>query len=178
MVNKKIINIIIGTIGIVFIALNIIYPKNAGSFYINMFRQTKFETKNFIIDLPKFHWAGQYIDNSSELFFFGLATSTENSKNGIFPTIHLYDFNECLIAEWAKTCDAFFVKTVQRINDDLDVEVYSCKIKTRNNIMYEYIIYKDSVFYTTYYTDDADVFKNFQFQYSKFFFEGVRLKDE
>jgi hypothetical protein len=177
MVNKKIISIIIGIIGIIFIVLNIIYSRNAGSFYINMFRQTRFETKNFIIDLPKFYWAGQYIGNSSELFFFGLSTSSENSRNGVFPTIHLYDFNEYLIAEWAKICDAFFVKTIQRINGNWNVEVYSCKTKAEDNIMYEYITYRDSVFYITYHTDNADVFKDFQVQYSNFFLEGVRLKE-
>jgi hypothetical protein len=174
MVSRRIINWIAGLAGIVFIVLNIVYPYNAGCFYANLFRQTRFETQNFIIYLPKFHWAGQYMDNNSEqLFFFGLATSTENSKKGIFPRMYVFDAdNISMRLESLKiSCDKSLEKSTQKINN-WEADIYICT--TKSDFLDKYIIYKDEVFHY-YYSHDINTFNNFQSQYDKFF-ENVKLK--
>jgi hypothetical protein len=175
MASKKIINTIIGVSGIIFIILNIIYFNNTGMFYVNLFRQTDFETKNFIIDLPKFYWAGNYMEdnNSEQLFFFGVATSAENSKKGIFPRMYLFNSDNVNrhILRLETSCDKSLEKTTKKINN-WEADIYTCIGK--NDSLDTYIIYKDEVFHY-YYSYDKNVFENFQKQYDKFF-EGVRLK--
>ncbi|MDR0407878.1 MAG: hypothetical protein LBH45_03000 [Campylobacteraceae bacterium] len=177
MVSKKTINWIVGITSIIFIVLNIVYSSNAGVFYANLLRQTHFGTKNFIVDLPKFYWVGQYMyDDAGELSFFGLPLSIENSKKGIFPMIYLFtssDINDRLEA-LKISCDKSLEKSTQKINN-WEADVYTC-IKRENDTLDKYIVYKDEVFHFYYYSHNISLFNNFQSQYDKFF-EGVRLKE-
>jgi hypothetical protein len=191
-VNKKTISTIIGIIFLVYIILNIFYSKNIVWFQQNIFQQTKFETKNFIIDVPKFHWIGKYKDNNSsgQLFFIGIPVDL--SKNSLFnssffshffgnkdytvlPIMVLDNFTDDTLEALKIYCDESLEKTTQKINN-WEAEVYSCVTKSRSDLVDKHIVYKGEDFYTFYYSYDVDIFNNFQSQYNKFF-EGVRLKE-
>ncbi|MDR1008615.1 MAG: hypothetical protein LBL65_08705 [Campylobacteraceae bacterium] len=190
--NKKTISTIIGIIFLVYIILNIFYSKNIVWFQQNIFQQTKFETKNFIIDVPKFHWIGKYKDNNSsgQLFFIGIPVDL--SKNSLFnssffshffgnkdytvlPIMVLDNFTDDTLEALKIYCDESLEKTTQKINN-WEAEVYSCVTKSRSDLVDKHIVYKGEDFYTFYYSYDVDIFNNFQSQYNKFF-EGVRLKE-
>jgi hypothetical protein len=179
MASKNIITTIVGIIAVVLIVSGIIYPDHTGYFSINLFRQTHFETKNFIIDVPKFHWVGNDRQDNVSILFVGLPMTIEGLEKKISPMIDLHKLNDVGISIRLESlgmfCDESFEKTMQKIND-WEAEVYICTTKSKADLMIRHIMYKDEAFHMFYYVQDKNVFENFQKQYDKFF-EGVRLKE-
>jgi hypothetical protein len=174
----------------VLIVSGIIYPKHTGYFSNNIFRQSKFETKNFIIDVPKFHWIGQYRDDNL-LFFVGIPVDLSksllfnnsfffhffnNEEYTVLPMIILDNFTDNTLEALKIYCDESLEKATQKINN-WEAEIYSCITKSRNDLVDKHVVYKGEDFYFSYYLDDIDIFNNIQSQYDKFF-EGVRLKEQ
>ncbi|MDR0580277.1 MAG: hypothetical protein LBG21_06710 [Campylobacteraceae bacterium] len=170
MVSKKIISTTVGIIGIVFIILNIVYFYNASAFYNNIIHQSKFETKNFIIDLPKFHWFGVYANNSTEtILFLGVPVKIECLIDKFKPIIILDNFTNDILEDWNVLCDISLEKSTQKINN-AKVDKYTC-VSSKHDTFAMFIAYKDELFRIYTYNSDE-----LQLQYDKFF-ESVRLKE-
>ncbi|MDR2099542.1 MAG: hypothetical protein LBP40_01780 [Campylobacteraceae bacterium] len=155
--------------------MSIFYSKNIGYFQLNLFRQAKFETKNFIIDVPKFYWIGFNKDNGRYIRFVGVPEKIKYVKKDILPMIDLYDFDDVWLEALEIFCNETFEKTTQTINN-WEAEIYSCTTKSRNDLLDKHIVYKNETFHIVYYTHDVNAFENFQKQYDKFF-ENVKLKE-
>jgi hypothetical protein len=140
-----------------------------------MIYQSKFETKHFIINLPKFYWIGKISKNNNKPFFAGIPIANNGFKKEIFPEVHLFDFDNITLKALEIFCDKSLEKSTQKINN-WEAEIYTCITKSRSDLMDKHIVYKDEVFHIFYYTHDINAFENFQKEYDKFF-EGVRLKE-
>ncbi|MDR2152106.1 MAG: hypothetical protein LBO72_04740 [Helicobacteraceae bacterium] len=142
------------------------FGDNISCFGANLFRQTKFETKNFIIDLPKFYWTGIEKPPEKTLYFVGVPI--EFNEKEVSTMIILEGFNDDKLEAWKKLCDKRFIKRQQIIND-WEADVYECET-TINNTASIYIVHRDEVF--SVYTYNIAEFK----RHREIFFENVRLK--
>jgi hypothetical protein len=168
-----------------FVILNFIFGLLFGKyidyFNLNIFYQSKFETKHFIIDLPKFYWIGKYREDNSLPFFMGISidfsknvffrgsTLFDDEKYTVLPIIVFDNFSDISLEALTALCDKSFVKSTQKINN-WEAVIYDCLTTGYEHSRARYYIYKDEVFHTYTY---IDAFKS---QYDKFF-EGVRLKE-
>jgi hypothetical protein len=178
--NKVVIKAIIVFVALISI-LNLFFSKYMFNFGWNMIRQSTFETENFIIDLPKFHWFGQYRRNSTLPFFMGISidlsknvffkgsTLFDDKKYTVSPIIVFDDLNENSLKAIETICDVSFAKSTQKINN-FEMDIYDCLTAGYESNPARYYVYKNEVFHT--YTF-IDAFKP---QYDKFF-EGVWLKE-
>ncbi|MDR0467259.1 MAG: hypothetical protein LBG67_00195, partial [Campylobacteraceae bacterium] len=145
-------------------ALNILLFKK------NTFNQSKIETKNFIIDLPKAHWASY---KNSAYSYHGIPI---DSYGCMFPDAHIWKYDNEEQAKEAmffvfgneKICKTFEQQPNKTINN-FEVEVYDCtkEEKVQDRVYF----YKNEYFWLP---DYHHVF--FKLQYDKFF-EGVWLKE-
>ena len=147
------------------------YTLNAYFYYKNTFNQSKFETDNFIIDLPKAHWASY---KNSAYRYHGIPIEFSNGYH--FPDAHIWKYdNEEQAKETMfyvfgneKICKTFEQQPNKKINN-FEVEVYDCtkEEKVQDRVYF----YKNEYFWLP---DYHHVF--FKPQYDKFF-EGVWLKE-
>jgi hypothetical protein len=138
----------------------------------NISNQSKFETKNFIIDLPELHWVGKAKKNG-DIYFFGTLkyfNIFDSESNSSMPSLIFHDFNENMIDILQNhVCNVSFNKSIGKINN-FEVDIYDCESSKMECSPSKFIIYKNEGFFIYEYND---IFKP---QYDKFF-EGVRLKE-
>jgi hypothetical protein len=144
------------------------YGQNIGRFLVNIFLwPTHFETKHFIIDVPKWHWAGRYAVDNKPVFFRVEEETCCTEDNAL--VIYFNDFiNDITTEEWKQYCDKSIEKSTQKVANG-EIDKYICKT-SRDDIVTIGFFYKKEVFYS--YICNVN---DFQSQYEKFF-EGVKLK--
>jgi hypothetical protein len=146
-----------------------LYPNNLACFTLNLFRQTKFETENFIIDLPKFYWSGRKSEKSASVIYF-LGTPAKLNGDKVSPAIILEKYDDDRLKASMELCDKLFIKSCRTINGK-EADVYQCE-GSKDNYSALYVVRNNEMLIT--YTHKAHIFKR---QY-EVFFENVRLKDD
>ncbi|MDR1614779.1 MAG: hypothetical protein LBS26_04330 [Campylobacteraceae bacterium] len=145
------------------------YESNIYNFAINIFKNTRVETKNFIIDVPRFYWTvPDNTQNSKELWFTRYLVLKQERSTGALIII-LNEFQKTTLDILEKECDIAFIKSAQIINN-FKVDVYDCESTADSDLKTRYIFYKDEYFFLNIYLDKLKP------HYDKFF-ENVRLKE-
>jgi hypothetical protein len=177
---KKILKVIV-LIFIVYIVFSAIFfilnghywQQNLYNLKWNISNQSKFETKNFIIDLPKLNWIGEIKENG-DIYLVGTVIyhdvfGSESNSSMPIVIIPFQDFNENAIYMLKNNvCDISFEKSTQTINN-FEVDVYDCE-SSDATLSSKSIVYKNDGFLIYGYDD------RFRTQYNKLF-ESVRLKE-
>ncbi|MFV0481086.1 MAG: hypothetical protein ACK5LP_03805 [Campylobacteraceae bacterium] len=143
-------------------------------YYIkNMFGVSKFETDNFIIDLPKIHWISYKNQNSS---FIGQLTNLGKNVY-MYPEVYIMKFKnnseaKRFVIELCEKKDDELIQQQNQTINNFEVEVYECRDRDINaDWAVRNYLYKNEYFTLIPYIEE------FKPQYDKFF-EGVRLKDK
>ena len=146
------------------------FGASAHIYFKNTFNQSKFETDNFIIDLPKAHWLSY---KNSAYRYHGIPVRFSNGA--MFPYVYIWKYDneeEAKKSEFSvneKLCKTFEQQPNKKINN-FEVEVYDCADE-EDDLWLRVYFYKNEVFHLIYYH-----IENFRHQFDKFF-EGVWLKE-
>jgi hypothetical protein len=138
------------------------------NFISNFSKNTTVETKNFIINVSRFHWGISDSSQTNKDLWFTKFFIFERDVTALI--IILGKFDQKKFENLEKECDINFSKTTKTIND-WEADIYDCVSSIQNNLSQRYIVYNGEYFFLTVYSDI------FQPQYDKFF-EGVRLKEQ
>ena len=184
---------LISTIGIlscIGIAVELIHSYFTGlsvmsrgiTFLFNLQYKTHFETKNFIINVPKFDWMSVEKNESTKVSFFSTIKTPkkEVEEKRKKKSAYLYQKNITYPLILTGLCSDYYyvnegttMKQCDKIEEDIysfKADIYDCLRDEYYGIPTRYIIYDDEVFILDAYIDE------FKPQYDKFF-KGVWLKE-